>query len=274
MATKLLLGELLIQEKLVNQETINDALRVQIGSNRRLGSVLVRMGALSEDRLAEILEAHLGIEITDIQKNFSPDVRKKLPRYLCRKYEAIPLRLKNNNILEVAMSDPSDQQAINDLEQYTGNVIDARLAKGSAIAAGTARLIPYSLHDFFSPQASTRFTRIAVGLCLILVVVTGGFSYRYIQNAIFGTVSTTPESTIYKNHDLMLAFEKNGGINLLGRGAYTQSYYSVSFPDTDTLQTFISKKKQDLSEKQQEWLAWAIAKAGERKSSQSLATKK
>jgi len=274
MAAKLLLGELLIQQNLVNQETINDALRVQIGGNRRLGSILVRMGALSEDRLAEILAAQLGVEITDIQKNFSPNVRNKLPRYLCRKYDAIPLRLKNNNILEMAMSDPSDQQAISDLEQYTGNVVEARLARHSDIAAGTARLIPYSLHDFFSPQASTRITRIAVGLCLVLVVVTGGFSYRYIENARYGTVSTTPESTIYKNHDLMLAFEQKGGINLLGRGAYAQGYYSVSFPDTDALQAFIHKKKQDFSEKQQEWLTWAMGKAGEGNSSQSIAAKK
>jgi hypothetical protein len=274
MANKLLLGELLMQQNLVKQDTINDALRVQIGGNRRLGSILVRMGALSEDRLSEVLAAQLGTEITDIQKNFSPDVRKKLPRYLCRKYDALPLRLKNNNILEIAMSDPSDQQAISDLEQYTGNVVEARLARHSDIAAGTAKLIPYSLQDFFSPQASARFTIIAVGLCLILVVVTGGFSYRYIHNAIYGTVSTTPESTIYKNHDLMLGFEQKGGISFVGRGAYAQGFYSASFPDADALQTFINKKKQDFSEKQQEWLTWAIGKAGEGKSSQSIAAKK
>ena len=260
MAAKLLLGELLIQQNLVNQETIRDALRVQVSGYRRLGSILVRMGALSEDQLAEVLATQLDIEITDIKKNISPEVRKKLPRYLCRKYDAIPLKLKKNNILEVAMSDPSDHQAINDLEQYTGNVIEPRLARHSDIAAGTAQLIPYSLNDFFSPQASVRFTRIAVALCLILVVVVGGFSYRNIHNAKYGTVSKTTESTIYKNHDLMLGVDAQGTINFLGRGAYAQGYYSTSFKDTEALKAFVAKKKPDFSEKQQEWLAWVIDK--------------
>lgn len=272
MASKILLGELLLQQNLVKQDTINDALRVQVSSNRRLGSILVRMGALSEDQLAEILATQLSIEITDIRKNFSTDVQKKLPRYLCRKYDAIPLKLKNNNILEVAMSDPSDTQAINDLEQYTGNVIEARLARHSDIATGTTQLIPYSLNDFFSPQASTRFTRIAVALCMILIVAVGGFTYQYIHNAKYGIISTMQDSTIYKNHDLMLGLDKQGNITFLGRGAYAQGFYSASFKDPAALNAFLSKKKLDFSEKQQEWLTWVINKNGIGGSPQSVAS--
>ena len=273
MAAKILLGDLLIQQNLVNPETIGDALRVQVSGYRRLGSILVRMGALSEDQLAEVLATQLGIEITDIKKNFSPEVRKKLPRYLCRKYDAIPLRLKKNNILEVAMSDPSDHQAINDLEQYTGNVIEPRLARHSEIVTGTDQLIPYALNDFFSPQASARFTRIAVAICLVLVVAVGGFSYRYIHNARYGTVSKTSESTIYKNHDLMDGIDAKGAINFLGRGAFAQGYYSASFKDADALNAFLARKKPDFSEKQQEWLAWVISRSGGGGASQSVASK-
>lgn len=273
MASKILLGELLIQQNLVEQDTINDALRVQVSGNRRLGSILVRMGALSEDQLAEILATQLNIEITDIKKNFSTDVRSKLPRYLCRKYDTIPLRLKNNNILEVAMSDPSDNQAINDLEQYTGNVIEARLARHSDIAAGTAQLIPYSWNDFFSPQASTRFTRIAVAVCMVLIVVVGGFSYRYIYNAKYGTMTMTPETTMYKNHDLMLDFDTKGTINFNGRGAFAQGYYSTSFNNIDALNAFLAKKKPDFSENQQKWLTWVLNKTNKNMFSQSLASK-
>ncbi len=260
MATKMLLGELLVQQDLVNQETINEALRVQVGGNRRLGKILVRMGALSEDKLAEILAAQLHIDIIDIDKSFSANIRKKIPRYLCRQYDALPLRLKSNNILEIAMSDPSDQQAINELEQYTGNVIESRLARQSDIAAGTAKLIPYSLHDFFAPRASARLTRLAVALCLVLVATVGGFSYRYIHTAKYGTISKSAESTIYKNHDLMLGFDKQGTINFLGHGAYARGYYAVSFDDANALSSFLASRKTDLSEKQKEWLVWAIDK--------------
>ncbi len=255
-----LLGELLVQQGLVNQKTIDEAIRLQIGTNRRLGKILVRMGALTEDKLVDVLAAQLGIKPTDIISSFSADMTEKLPRYMCRKYDVIPLRMKNNNILEVAMSDPSDQQAINDLEQYTGNVIEPLLARQSDIAKQIVELIPYSLkNDFFSLQ-SIRLIRIAVGLCLILVVVIGGFSYNYIQTAKYGTVSTSADAKIYKNHDLMLGFDKSGTINILGRGAFAKGYYSASFTDTDVLASFIASRKSDLSENQKEWLEWVINK--------------
>lgn len=255
-----LLGEILVKKGIVNQATIDEAIKVQIGSNRRLGKILVRMKALTEDELVDALAAQLGIiplNKTTLPTNISAEVKNKLPRYLCQKYDVIPLRLKNNNILEVAMSDPSDNQAISDLEQYTGNVIKCLLAKQSDIADRT-KLIPYSLkNDFFSPQGN-RFTRIAVAVCLILVAVVGGFSYHYYYNSKYGTVSTTANSTIYKNHDLMLDFDAKGTINILGRGAFAKGIYSASFKDTNVLNAFLASRKADLSEKQQEWLAWVI----------------
>lgn len=271
MATTKLLGELLIQKNLVNQDVINDALRVQVGGNRRLGSILVRMGKLGEDQLVDVLSEQLNIEKIDISATFDPKVKKKLPRYLCRKYDAIPLKLKVNNILELAMSDPSDYQAINDLEQYTGHVIEARLARQSDIAAATAKHVPYSLSDFFSPQATTRFTRVAVVVCLALIVAIGGFTYRYVQNATYGTVSIAKDSTIYKNHDLMLGFDNNGTINFLGRGAFAKGYYAASFTDPDVLNSFITSKKTDFSEKQKEWLAWVIENAKTQGTSRAVA---
>ena len=270
MAAKMLLGELLIQQNLVNQETLNEALRVQVTGYRRLGNILVRMGALSEDQLAEILAKQLEIEITDVKKSFSPEVRKKLPRHLCRKYDAIPLRLKNNNILEVAMSDPSDHSAISDLEQFTGNVVEPRLARHSDITSTIRQCIPFSLGDIFSPQTSTR---LAITFCLILIAIIGSFSYRYINNARYGTISTTEGSTIFKNHDLMVGIDTQGAVNLLGRGAFAQGYYSISFKDTDALEGFLSKKNSDFSQKQQEWLIWVISKASEGKPSNTVATK-
>jgi hypothetical protein len=271
MAAKILLGELLIQQNLVSQDIINEALRLQITGYRRLGGILVRMNALNEDQLVEALAKQLEIEPTDPRNIVSDDVRRRLPRHLCRKYDAIPIRLKSNNILEVAMADPSDHQAINDLEQYTGHVIEPRLARHSDITSAISQRIPYSLSDILSPQATTR---LAIALCLILVGVVGTFSYRYIQNARFGTVSTTSGSTLYKNHDLMVGFDNSGTINFLGRGAFAQGFYSVSFKDIDALNAFIAKKKADFSGKQQEWLEWVIEKANSKSISQSALSKK
>ena len=274
MSGKTLLGDLLIKNKLVDQETINDALRIQISGNRRLGNILVRMEALTEDQLVEALADQLETEIVDISQECTKQASTKLPRYLCRKFDAIPLKLKNNNILEVGMTDPSDQQVIKDLEQYTGHVIEPRLARQSDIAAGIKKHIPYSIKDFFSPESNIRFTRYGVALALLLVVVLGGMTYRYIYNNTYGTVSKNENATIYKNLDLMLAFDKSGRINFLGRGSFAKGYYSVAFDNPDVLRSFIDSRKEDLSDKQQKWLDWAIAKGTKQAYNPSVASSK
>jgi hypothetical protein len=260
MATKRPLGELLVQQNLVDQDTVKAALRIQAGGNRRVGALLVRMGKLSEDQLVEVLATQLDIKIIDVNENFSAEVRRKLPRSLCRKYDVIPLRMKSNNILEVAMSDPSDYQAIDTLERFTGNVIEPLLARQSDIAAGTVKLIPYSLSDFFSWDAEVPFTRIAVAISLFILVVAGVLSYRAIHNAKFGTVSISNDSTIYKNHDLILSFDSKGTVKLLGQGEFAKGAYAVTFKDTNALNSFLDSKRADFSENQLEWLEWVIQK--------------
>jgi len=106
MSGKPLLGELLIQQNLVSQDIIDTALRVQVGGNRRLGHILVRMKAITADQLAETLAEQMEIPITDVSRKFSREVSKILPRHLCRQYSVIPLALKENNILELAMANP------------------------------------------------------------------------------------------------------------------------------------------------------------------------
>ena len=261
MADKALLGELLIQQNLVSREIIDEALRLQITGYRRLGSILVRMGALSEDRLAEVLARQLDTEPTDIAKSFSREVRRKLPRHLCRRYDAIPIRLKGNNVLEVAMADPSDHQAIKDLEQYTGNIVEPRLARHSDIASATGQFIPLSWGDVVSPQASTRMM---VALCLVLVAVVGTGTYQYIKQTKYGEITRptpTNQATTYTNLDLIVNHNPAGKISLSGRGAFSKGIYSVSFNDLEELKRFREKRQADFSQKQREWLDWVIAEA-------------
>ena len=259
MTSKQRLGELLIEQNLVSQDIIDQALRTQIGGNRRLGYILVRMKAITEDQLVEILASQLDISVCDIASRFSPEVRKTLPRYLCRQYDVLPLALKSNNVLELAMANPADEEARNDLEHYTGKVIEPYLARHSDIDREISNRIPVGLKDFFSPRSSSRLTRIGVAVCLILVSLLGGFTYRYVHNTIYGTKSVTASATIYKNHDLMLGFDKNGKINLLGRGAFAQGYYSVLFNDRVVLQAFLKSRQADLSTEQKSWIDWVIS---------------
>ena len=257
MAVKKRLGELLVQQGLVSNDTVNDALRVQVGGNRRLGHILVRMKALTEDQLADILSQQMEIPLTDVDATFSSEVKQVLPRYLCRKYDAIPLSLQKNNIMLTAMADPSDHEAIADIEYYTGMVVEPCLAKQSDISHAITK-IPYSLKDTFTPQASTRLTRTISLLTLALVVALGVMTYNYIKTAKYGTTAYLTNSTIYKHLNLNLDCDKSGKITLSGRSAFANGYYSVTFNNLDTLSSFIDSRKDHFSAQQNKWLEWVL----------------
>ena len=261
MSRKPLLGELLVQQNLVSQEIIDTALRVQVGGNRRLGYILVRMKEISADQLAETLAQQLNVPIIAIGEKFSPEVKKTLPRYLCRQYDVLPLALTGNNILQMAMSDPSDGDAISDLEHYTGNVIEPFLARHSDIDREIGRRIPLGLKDIITPRANTLITRVAAVGALAMVIALGVFTFDYMEKSYYGTISETDSQVMYKNHDLMLGVDKTGKVTILGHGAFSKGYYSVSFNNPEMLRVFLKNKEKDFSDKQRTWLDWAIKQA-------------
>lgn len=114
-------------------------------------------------------------------------------------------------------------------------------------------------------------TKIGVSICLILILLVGNFTYKYIQTAKYGTLSVTSESTIYKNHDLMVGFDDSGKINLLGHGAFARGYYSVSFTNPEAFQAFLANRKSDLSDDQKSWLNWVLKEENFTNSSDTLA---
>jgi hypothetical protein len=273
MPGKQLLGELLIHQNLVSQDAIDTALRVQVGGNRRLGHILVRMKAITADQLAETLAKQLDIPITDIDEKFTREVSRIIPRYLCRKFGVIPLKLKENNILEAAMANPSDEEAISDLEDYTGKVIEPCLARHSDIEREISRRIPLTTKDFFTPQANTWATRAVTAISLVLVLSLGIFTYNYVQKARYGTVTKTDTHVLFNNHDLIVGVEKDGKVSLLGHGAFSRGYYSVSFDNSEFLAAFVHGKTKDFSKKQREWLEWAISQTESDVLTRSLASK-
>ena len=273
MATKIRLGELLVQQDIVSQEIINDALRVQVGGNRRLGHILIQMGALSDDQLANTLSQQLDIPLIDIDEVFTTNVKHLLPRYLCTKYSALPLALQTNNVMLTAMANPSDQEAIKDIEHYTGKVVEPCLARQSDVVRAIPKKVPYSIQDIFNPQNSIRLNRTIATIALALVVILGVSTYNYMQTAKYGTVSELDSSTLYEHHDLMVGFDNSGKITFLGHSAFSDGYYSVSFYDLHTLKAFIQSRKDDFSAEQAKWLKWVLIKEKSHDSSNSIIAK-
>ncbi len=258
MATGQRLGDILIEQNLVSKEVIDQALQSQVGGNQRLGNILVRMKVITADQLVETLAKQLDLPICDVFTSFSGEVKRLIPRYLCRKYGVIPLRIKKYNTLELAMANPADTEARTDLEHYTGKVIEPRLARLSDIEKAIPRFITFNIREFFSPAVTNWTGRLALATSLVLVVALGGFIYDYVDKINHGTITKTDTATIYKNHDLMVGFDKNGQINLMGRGAFAAGYYAVTFTSDAVLQSFLTGKQKELSEKQRAWLDWVL----------------
>lgn len=252
------LGDLLIDEKMITKSDLDKALRLQVGGNRRLGYLLIKMGFISEEQLHSVLSKQMDLPIIEIEKEITNSTKKILPRYLCKKYSVIPLGYGENNTLNMAMVDPSDADAVADIEKYTGKVIRPVLASKSDISTSIGTHIPWSLKDIFNAQTSSKVTAVAASIALLLVMVTATQFYKDRQEVKFGKVTRTGQMVTYENLELIVGFDKDNTISLLGRGAHSPGYYSVTFDDAESLKSFLHSKKDGFSEKQLDWLDWAI----------------
>lgn len=258
MKAKLHLGEILLKKNLISEEEMAEVLKIQVSSNRRVGYLLVKMGFIDSDQLISALAEQLDIPVISTDEKFSPEVKKIIPRYLCHKYSVLPLQKKAHNVLSLAMVDPLDNEALSSIENFTGMVVEPNLARHSDITTSISRKIPFSLQDIFNQQSYGRVAKVATACAVVLVVALSVFAARYVYFEKYGTISVVGDSTIYKNHDIMIDVQKNGKVSLLGRGARASGFYSATFINLESLQAFLQKKEDDFSEKQYQWVVWAL----------------
>lgn len=116
---KKFLGELLIEAGAITKEQRDKALQEQKRLGKRLGEALISLGFITEEKMAEILGKQLEIpfiKLKDISMN--PDVVKIVNENLARKLKIFPISV-NNDVLTIAMSDPLDIFAIDEIKRVT-----------------------------------------------------------------------------------------------------------------------------------------------------------
>ena len=113
------LGELLMEAQKITQDQLDQALAAQKRSGERLGRVLIKQGAITEPVLLEVLVQNLGIPLVDLSAT-PPDkeAARLIPMSLAERHGVIPIRKKGNR-LTVAMTDPTNFFAIDDLRMVT-----------------------------------------------------------------------------------------------------------------------------------------------------------
>ncbi len=115
------LGQLLIASGLINDEQLKSALELSRRSGRMLGQSLIEMGLMTGVTLARVVSSQLGIPYTDLaDMNPEPDVIALVPESLARRHSVMPLEKTGSRHLRVAMTDPLNVVAIDDLRMATG----------------------------------------------------------------------------------------------------------------------------------------------------------
>jgi len=127
------LGEVLIEAGLLTQDQLTKALQESARSGQRLGEYLVDQGIVSERDIAWRLSHQLGYHFVDLTKEtLNPDLSVTIPEPLARRYQAVPMKLDGKS-LTVAMADPLDFDAIQDISFFSGCTVKPVLAGRSAI---------------------------------------------------------------------------------------------------------------------------------------------
>jgi hypothetical protein len=134
------LGELLLKEKMVTPGQLEEGLKNQVVFGIRLGSSLVEMGYVDEDDLARLLSSKLGVpcvgrkELAAAPKALIRD----FPRRLVETHHVVPLKLEGNR-LSLAMTDPTDFKAIEEIGFVTGYVVQPYIAPDVEISWALAK---------------------------------------------------------------------------------------------------------------------------------------
>ncbi len=124
MRKKLRLGEMLIQEGLLSQEQLQNALQENKGTNLKLGQFLVRNNICKEEQIVNMLSRQLRIERYDPSNyDLDPDLDELLALEKAKELGAVPV-YKTGKVLYVATTDPLDIQALDNLEALTNMEIE------------------------------------------------------------------------------------------------------------------------------------------------------
>ena len=147
---KVRLGELLVNSGVLSNEQLQQALDNPARQGKKLGEFLVDEGIVSEDDLARALSKQLDLDMIDLQSaNVDKEVLNLVPVNVLKKNKIFPFGYKENNfnVLMVAMADPLDYNAIDDINIITNFQVEPVVA--------TTRSIMLAIDKYFGQEEVT-----------------------------------------------------------------------------------------------------------------------
>src|SRR5262245_2228420 len=136
------IGELLLKEKLITAEQLQQALGQQKSNGGKLGYNLVKMGFVKDEQITALLSKQYGVPSINLaQFKLDPTIIKLVPTETARKYQIIPLS-RSGSTLTIAMTDPTNVFAMDDIKFMTGYTVEPVVASEIAITDAVEKYYP------------------------------------------------------------------------------------------------------------------------------------
>ena len=133
------LGELLVERGIVSRAQVQQAVDYQKASGGLFGEVLVKLGLATEENIAQALTSQYGFPYLPLSNyEIDSDVIKTVPENVCRQFCLIPID-KIGKSLTLAMSNPLNVQAAEDVELITGCMVQIFVATASDINSAISK---------------------------------------------------------------------------------------------------------------------------------------
>ena len=128
------LGDILVKENLITAEQLKQALEMQKQKGGRLGTCLVKLGFVTDYEVTAVLSRQYGVPSINLKfYEVDPAVIKLIPRETAERYQIVPLS-RVGSTLTIAMTDPTNVFAMDDIKFMTGFNVEPVVASESAIA--------------------------------------------------------------------------------------------------------------------------------------------
>src|ERR671912_606472 len=138
------IGELLLKEKRITSDQLQQALDHQKASGGKLGFNLVKMGFVKDEEITALLSKQYGVPSINLtQFEIDPAVIKLIPSDTAQKYQIVPLS-RAGATLTIAMTDPTNVFAMDDIKFMTGYNVEPVVASETAVTEAIQKYYPSS----------------------------------------------------------------------------------------------------------------------------------
>ncbi len=113
------LGQILVHYKIITPEQLEEGLKIQENTEKRIGEILIDLGRVTQDEINWVLGKQLNLPYVQINvDNIDIQLSKNISENALKKFKAIPIMELNDELI-VAMADPTDEEAIKVIKEIT-----------------------------------------------------------------------------------------------------------------------------------------------------------